>query len=94
MRDHSQRKNALDRVYMTSSNCERGPPACERIIADGSVYPHYDIVIWSQTHWRWLESKLVELGVLGGARAYKICFVSDRTTMFPVSESTEINFNG
>lgn len=27
------------------------------------VYPHYDLVIWSQTSWRWLESKLVELCV-------------------------------
>jgi hypothetical protein len=48
------------------------------------VYPHYDIVIWSQTHWSWLETKLVELGVIGGPRNYKVCFVADRTTMFPV----------
>ncbi|WVF69168.1 HAD hydrolase, family IIID [Kwoniella sp. CBS 6097] len=48
------------------------------------VYPHYDIVIWSQTHWRWLETKLVELGMIGGTRNYKVAFVSDRTTMFPV----------
>ncbi|GMK57482.1 hypothetical protein CspeluHIS016_0403160 [Cutaneotrichosporon spelunceum] len=48
------------------------------------VYPHYDIVMWSQTHWRWLETKLVELGVLGGDTVYKICFVADRTTMFPI----------
>ncbi|BEI80681.1 hypothetical protein CcaverHIS002_0112100 [Cutaneotrichosporon cavernicola] len=48
------------------------------------VYPHYDIVMWSQTHWRWLETKLVELGILGGDAAYKICFVADRTTMFPI----------
>ncbi|ORY28457.1 HAD-like domain-containing protein [Naematelia encephala] len=49
-----------------------------------SVYEHYDIVVWSQTHWRWLESKLVELGMIGGTRNYRICFVSDRTTMFPI----------
>ncbi|ORX40043.1 HAD-like domain-containing protein [Kockovaella imperatae] len=48
------------------------------------VYPYYDIVIWSQTHWRWLESKLAELGVIGGDKSYKISFVSDRSTMFPV----------
>ncbi len=60
------------------------------------MYPHYDIVMWSQTHWRWLETKLVELGILGGDTSYKvgnlstaadpsqICFVADRTTMFPV----------
>ncbi|KAK4687029.1 ubiquitin-like domain-containing CTD phosphatase 1, partial [Tremellales sp. Uapishka_1] len=35
------------------------------------VYPYYDIVIWSQTHWRWLESKLVEIGMIGGDRNYK-----------------------
>ncbi|KAL1412797.1 hypothetical protein Q8F55_000545 [Vanrija albida] len=48
------------------------------------VYPFYDIVVWSQTSWMWLESKLVELGVLGGEGSYKICFVADRTTMFPI----------
>lgn len=48
------------------------------------VYPYYDIVVWSQTHWRWLESKLVEIGMIGGERNYKISFVSDRTSMFPV----------
>ena len=53
--------------------------------SQSSVYPHYDIVVWSQTGWRWLESKLVELGVIGGDKSYKISFVSDRTTMFPVS---------
>ena len=36
------------------------------------AYEHYDIVIWSQTHWRWVESKLVELGILGGTRNYKV----------------------
>lgn len=40
--------------------------------ADSSVYPHYDIVMWSQTHWRWLETKLVELGILGGDTQYKV----------------------
>jgi ubiquitin-like domain-containing CTD phosphatase 1 len=52
--------------------------------ADGSVYRDYDIVIWSQTHWRWLETKLVELGILGGVANYKICFVLDSLPMFPV----------
>lgn len=41
-------------------------------VADISVYPFYDIVIWSQTSWMWLESKLVELGVLGGEGRYKV----------------------
>lgn len=28
--------------------------------------------MWSQTHWRWLETKLVELGILGGDATYKV----------------------
>lgn len=50
------------------------------------MYPHYDIVLWSQTHWKWLEIKLVELGIIGSDAKYKITFVADRTTMFPVRE--------
>ncbi|RPD66450.1 HAD subfamily IIID h [Lentinus tigrinus ALCF2SS1-7] len=49
-----------------------------------AVYPHYDICIWSQTSWVWLETKLVELGMLGGVRNYKISFVLDKTCMFTV----------
>lgn len=51
-----------------------------------SVYPHYDIVIWSQTSWRWLETKLIELDLFSDSRGYKISFVIDRTCMFPVSQ--------
>lgn len=29
-----------------------------------AVYEHYDLAIWSQTSWRWLELKLTELGFL------------------------------
>ena len=29
-----------------------------------AVYAHYDLCIWSQTSWRWLELKLTELGFL------------------------------
>ncbi|EIW66772.1 hypothetical protein TREMEDRAFT_34604 [Tremella mesenterica DSM 1558] len=48
------------------------------------AYQNYDIVIWSQTHWRWIEGKLYELGMLGGNRNYKVCFVADRSSMFPI----------
>ncbi|GHJ83719.1 hypothetical protein NliqN6_0121 [Naganishia liquefaciens] len=49
------------------------------------VYPFYDIAVWSQTHWRWLESKLVEMGMIGDpTRNYKIAFVTDKTSMFPI----------
>jgi ubiquitin-like domain-containing CTD phosphatase 1 len=38
-----------------------------------AVYPYYDICIWSQTSWVWLETKLAELGMVGADRGYKVC---------------------
>ncbi|KAF7311350.1 HAD subfamily IIID h [Mycena kentingensis (nom. inval.)] len=49
-----------------------------------AIYPYYDICIWSQTSWVWLETKLVELGMVGGTRNYQISFVLDKTPMFTV----------
>ncbi|CAA7271590.1 unnamed protein product [Cyclocybe aegerita] len=49
-----------------------------------AIYPYYDICIWSQTSWIWLETKLVELGMVGGHRGYQISFVLDKTCMFTV----------
>lgn len=49
-----------------------------------AVYPYYDICIWSQTGWMWLETKLVELGMIGSSRNYQISFVLDKTCMFTV----------
>ncbi|KAF7363862.1 hypothetical protein MSAN_01044200 [Mycena sanguinolenta] len=53
-----------------------------------SVYQHYDICIWSQTSWIWLETKLVELEMIGPQRShgknYQISFVLDKTPMFTV----------
>lgn len=46
-------------------------------------YEHYDLVIWSQTSWRWLEVKLTELGLLSH-ESYKISFVLDKTSMFRI----------
>lgn len=48
-----------------------------------AVYPYYDICVWSQTSWRWLEIKLVELNMLGNPD-YNISFVIDRTPMFRI----------
>ena len=48
-----------------------------------AMYQHYEIVIWSQTSWRWLELKLTELGILTHP-AYKVCFVLDKTSMFSI----------
>ena len=47
-----------------------------------AVYKYFDIVIWSQTSWRWLEIKLIELGFLQPSNPYKILFVLDKECMF------------
>ena len=52
-------------------------------------YQHYDMVVWSQTSWRWLETKLTELGMLTHP-GYKFCFVLDKTSMFAI-QSTRKN---
>ncbi|KAF8880250.1 HAD IIID h [Mucidula mucida] len=49
-----------------------------------AIYPYYDICIWSQTSWVWLETKLVELEMVGGPHNYQISFVLDKTSMFSV----------
>ncbi|EGF98098.1 uncharacterized protein MELLADRAFT_96163 [Melampsora larici-populina 98AG31] len=52
-----------------------------------ALWPYYDICIWSATSWRWLESKLVELQMVGGKYIdkYLIQFVLDRGPMFEVT---------
>mmetsp|Transcript_17608 Transcript_17608/g.36727 ORF Transcript_17608/g.36727 Transcript_17608/m.36727 type:complete len:180 (-) Transcript_17608:122-661(-) len=47
------------------------------------MYQYYDLVVWSQTSWRWLEVKLTELGMLTHP-GYKFCFVLDKTSMFEI----------
>eukprot|EP00162_Nutomonas_longa_P013042 comp21387_c0_seq1/m.46154 comp21387_c0_seq1/g.46154 ORF comp21387_c0_seq1/g.46154 comp21387_c0_seq1/m.46154 type:complete len:372 (+) comp21387_c0_seq1:77-1192(+) len=59
-------------------------PFCDEMMA--SAYEHYDIAIWSQTHWSALEAKITELGFLTSPR-FKICFVLDRTMMFSVTSN-------
>mmetsp|Transcript_2672 Transcript_2672/g.3778 ORF Transcript_2672/g.3778 Transcript_2672/m.3778 type:complete len:272 (+) Transcript_2672:1-816(+) len=49
-----------------------------------AAYKNYDLVVWSQTSWRWLETKLVELGMLTHP-GYKFCFVLDKTSMFAIT---------
>lgn len=51
-----------------------------------AVYAHYDLCIWSQTSWRWLELKLTELGFLSNPN-YRICTVLDKTSMFGVTST-------
>jgi ubiquitin-like domain-containing CTD phosphatase 1 len=48
-----------------------------------SVYADYDICVWSQTSWVWLEAKVTELGMMSSPR-YKISFLLDRSFMFSI----------
>eukprot|EP00553_Chaetoceros_curvisetus_P004502 CAMPEP_0204614172 /NCGR_PEP_ID=MMETSP0717-20131115/1963_1 /ASSEMBLY_ACC=CAM_ASM_000666 /TAXON_ID=230516 /ORGANISM="Chaetoceros curvisetus" /LENGTH=396 /DNA_ID=CAMNT_0051626781 /DNA_START=63 /DNA_END=1253 /DNA_ORIENTATION=- len=50
------------------------------------AYQSYDLVVWSQTSWRWLETKLIELGMLTNPR-YRFCFVLDKTSMFAITST-------
>lgn len=61
---------------------ELGRPGLHAFLA--SAYRSYDIVIWSQTSWRWLEAKLTALSMLF-SNDYKLSFVMDRTSMFSVT---------
>jgi len=51
-----------------------------------TVYPYFDLVVWSQTSWKWLEIKLIELDMLTN-RHYKFCFVLDKTSMFSITST-------
>ncbi|GAA5913996.1 hypothetical protein JCM6882_002593 [Rhodosporidiobolus microsporus] len=48
--------------------------------------PYYDVIFWSQTSWRWLEQKLIELDLVGPSKKgdYNIVTTLDRTPMFSV----------
>uniref|UniRef100_A0A7S0SZ94 FCP1 homology domain-containing protein n=1 Tax=Chromulina nebulosa TaxID=96789 RepID=A0A7S0SZ94_9STRA len=50
------------------------------------AYQYYDLAIWSQTNWAWVEVKITELGLLNN-KDYKICFVLDKTSMFSIRGS-------
>jgi TFIIF-interacting CTD phosphatase-like protein len=49
------------------------------------AYQYYDIAVWSQTNFKWLELKLTELGMMD-REDYKICFALDKSTMFTVKQ--------
>ncbi|ETV75995.1 HAD hydrolase, family IIID, variant 2 [Aphanomyces astaci] len=52
------------------------------------VHQRYDIGIWSQTSWRWIEIKLTELGMLT-TPDYCINFILDKTSMFSVPDQAK-----
>ena len=49
-----------------------------------SVYPYYDLAIWSQTHWKYIDIKVHQLGIVGNPN-FKVCFILDKTSMYDLS---------
>ncbi|KFH14560.1 HAD hydrolase, family IIID protein [Toxoplasma gondii MAS] len=56
-------------------------PFLDRFMED--AYEDYDLAVWSQTHWKWVEMKCTELGFLTSPK-FHLCFVLDRSSMFTV----------
>jgi len=80
----------LDLDY-TVFDCKSSAPIeqCKRPFTDellAGVYPFYDIVVWSQTKWHWVEAKLTELGLLTDSR-FCISWCMDRSSMFTVTST-------
>eukprot|EP01057_Protomagalhaensia_wolfi_P002582 Protomagalhaensia_wolfi_Nauph_80__2581@NODE_272_length_2967_cov_129_396175_g203_i0_p2_GENE_NODE_272_length_2967_cov_129_396175_g203_i0NODE_272_length_2967_cov_129_396175_g203_i0_p2_ORF_typecomplete_len375_score51_44NIF/PF03031_18/8_1e24ubiquitin/PF00240_23/0_00075Blt1/PF12754_7/0_0029Blt1/PF12754_7/2_1e03UN_NPL4/PF11543_8/0_16UN_NPL4/PF11543_8/4_2e03UN_NPL4/PF11543_8/1_1e04DUF4941/PF16299_5/2_1e03DUF4941/PF16299_5/0_3_NODE_272_length_2967_cov_129_396175_g203_i04451569 len=53
------------------------------------INPYYDLVIWSQTRWQWLEAKCTELGLLTHPLIGP-CFTLDKTSMVAIKPPAEI----
>ncbi|XP_046851468.1 ubiquitin-like domain-containing CTD phosphatase 1 [Xenia sp. Carnegie-2017] len=52
-----------------------------------ACYEHYDIVIWSATNMKWIETKMKELGVSSNTN-YNIAFMLDSLAMITVDHPT------
>ena len=78
--DSADIRNSADRI----EDLKR--PYCDEFLE--RLWPHYDIVVWSQTSWKWLEIKLSEMGILQHPdrppRRWNIAFVLDKQSMFSV----------
>ncbi|KAJ6242974.1 ubiquitin-like domain-containing ctd phosphatase 1 [Anaeramoeba flamelloides] len=75
-------KTVFDMKGIGSSSMELTRPGLHQMLE--KLYPHYDIVFWSQTKWNWIEAKLFEMGVLSNPK-YGVNFVLDITSMFKIT---------
>lgn len=46
-------------------------------------YENFNICVWSQTSWTWVEAKVTELGMLNSSQ-YNIVFCLDQSSMFTI----------
>lgn len=56
------------------------------------IHPHFDLVIWSQTRWQWVEAKCTELGLLTHPTIGP-CFTLDRSSMITVQLPSDSSFS-
>jgi len=50
------------------------------------AYENFNLCVWSQTSWTWVEAKVTELGMLSSPD-YNLLFVLDQSSMFTVTSS-------
>jgi ubiquitin-like domain-containing CTD phosphatase 1 len=59
------------------------------------MYPHYDLCVWSQTKWPYIQAKLQDLGVVGlGGEAIpdiNILFILDKNAMFKIRSNRMVD---
>ena len=60
-----------------------------------AMYPHYDLCVWSQTKWPYIQAKLQDLGVVGlGGEAIpdiNILFILDKNAMFKIRSNRMVD---
>ncbi|KAJ1662501.1 hypothetical protein IW140_005476 [Coemansia sp. RSA 1813] len=71
----------LDCSNTTGNAVDMARPGLHEFLS--AVYPHYDIIVWSQTKWFYVESKMTMLGMLTHPR-YKLVTALDISSMIYV----------
>ncbi|KAJ1937993.1 hypothetical protein GGF37_004980 [Kickxella alabastrina] len=71
----------FDCKNITGNVADMARPGLHEFLA--AIYPHYDLIVWSQTRWHVLESKITLLGMLTHP-LYRITTALDISTMFTV----------
>ncbi|KAJ3434454.1 ubiquitin-like domain-containing ctd phosphatase [Anaeramoeba flamelloides] len=77
-------KTIFDMKGIGSSNLELTRPGLHPMLE--RIYPHYDIIFWSQTKWNWIEAKLFEMGVLSNPK-FGVNFILDITSMLKITSN-------
>ncbi|KAJ2901057.1 hypothetical protein IWW38_000022 [Coemansia aciculifera] len=72
----------LDCKNMSTNVAEMARPGLHEFLS--AIYPYYDLIVWSQTRWYVVESKITLLGMLTHPH-YKITTALDVSSMFTVN---------